>query len=274
VREGVVVSGRVILLGAGPGAVDLLTLRGARALAEADLVLYDALVPAELLALAPRARKWFVGKRAGRPSIAQATIERLLVRAARRGHRVVRLKAGDPFVFGRGGEEALALAQAGVDCEVVPGVSSALAGPAAAGVPVTHRGLASGFVVVTAEPDAAWRRLVDELSPGSLTLVVLMGLRKRAAIASQLLARGWPGETPVMVSLAATQPGEARLRTTIAGLATDALPEGREGAPGVIVIGEVVRVADELDQLRAARGATSQSQNAQEFPLDWASIAS
>jgi len=103
---------------------------------------------------------------------------------------------------------------------------------------------------------------------------VLMGLRKRAAIAGQLLARGWPGETPVMISLAATQPGEARLRTTIAGLATGALPEGSEGAPGVVVIGEVVRVADELDRLRAAHGATSQSQIPGGFPLDWASIAS
>lgn len=247
-------TGRVTLLGAGPGAVDLLTLRGARALAEADLVFYDALVSAELLAMAPNARKWFVGKRAGRPSIAQETIDRLLVRAAQRGLRVVRLKAGDPFVFGRGGEEALTLAREGVAYEVIPGVSSAIAAPAAAGVPVTHRGLSSGFVVVTAEPDAAWRRLIDEISPGSLTLVVLMGIRKRATLAAKLLGRGWASDVPVVISLSATQPGEARVRTTVGALAQVDLPPGTEGAPGVLVIGEVVRVSDELARLAKLRG--------------------
>src|SRR5512140_121969 len=131
-------SGLVSLVGAGPGDPELLTLRAARRLAEADLVLYDALVAAEALALAPRARRFFVGKRPGRPGIGQEAIHHLMILWARRGRRVVRLKCGDPFVFGRGGEEVQALVAAGVPVEVVPGVSSALAAPALAGIPLTH----------------------------------------------------------------------------------------------------------------------------------------
>ena len=133
-------TGFVSLVGAGPGDPDLLTQRAVRRLAEADLVLYDALVSPEVLPLASRAQCLSVGKRACRPSISQEAINRCLVRGARRGKRVVRLKCGDPFVFGRGGEEAIALAAAGVPFEIVPGVSSALAAPALAGIPVTHRG--------------------------------------------------------------------------------------------------------------------------------------
>ena len=146
-------------------------------LAEADLVLYDALVDPEALALAPRAQRIFVGKRAGRPPVSQEFIIRLLVRAARRGRRVVRLKGGDPFVFGRGGEEALALPAAGVPFEVVPGVSSAIAAPALAGIPVTHRGIATGFVVVSGHAEEAYRPMLESARPNSATLVVLMGLR-------------------------------------------------------------------------------------------------
>ncbi len=131
-------TGHVSLVGAGPGDPELLTLRALRRLRAADLVLNDALVPAALVELAPQARRFFVGKRAGRHSIEQDTIHRLMIRAARRGDRVVRLKCGDPFVFGRGGEEALALAEAGIPFEIVPGLSSALAAPALAGIPVTH----------------------------------------------------------------------------------------------------------------------------------------
>ncbi len=138
-------TGHVSLVGAGPGDPDLLTVRAARALAAADLVLYDALVSAETLALAPRAQRFCVGKRAHRPSFRQETIHAVMIRAARRGKRVVRLKGGDPFVFGRGGEEALALRAAGVPFDVVPGISSAVAAPALSGIPVTHRGLASAL---------------------------------------------------------------------------------------------------------------------------------
>jgi uroporphyrin-III C-methyltransferase len=240
-------TGFVSLVGAGPGAVDLLTLRGARALAAADVVFYDALAGAELLELAPRARHYFVGKRAGRPSMKQATIEALLIRAARRGQRVVRLKGGDPFVFGRGGEEALALARAGVAFEVVPGISSPVAGPGAAGVPVTHRGVASSMLLVTGEPDDAWQTPLRALAPGGkTTIVMLMGLAKRAALRTLLLERGWSPATPCAIVLAATTPRQHRVLTTLAALPDEALPPGE---PGVIVIGDVVSVAAQLDRL-------------------------
>src|SRR5262245_54869673 len=136
-------SARVALVGAGPGDPGLLTRRAVQLLRHADLVLYDALVPAAIVDLARRARRFYVGKRAGRHSMTQESIHRLMIRAAQRGQRVVRLKGGDPFVFGRGGEEVLALKAAGITVEIVPGVSSALAAPALAGIPVTHRGLST-----------------------------------------------------------------------------------------------------------------------------------
>ena len=148
--------GFVSLVGAGPGDPQLLTRAAYDRLERAELVLYDALVSQDVLALAPRAQRFYVGKRAGRTSMSQETINRLLVRAARRGRRVVRLKAGDPFVFGRGGEEALALDAAGVPFEVVPGVTAAIAAPALAGIPVTHRGAASAFVTVSGHDERAW----------------------------------------------------------------------------------------------------------------------
>jgi len=144
-----VTSGFVSLVGAGPGDPSLLTRRAVVRLRRADLVLYDALVSDEVLAIARRAHRFYVGKRAGRHALTQEAINALLIRAARRGRRVVRLKAGDPFVLGRGGEEALALKAAGVAYEVVPGVTTAVAAPALAGIPVTHRGLSTGFVVVS-----------------------------------------------------------------------------------------------------------------------------
>src|SRR4029077_13986402 len=174
--------GRVTLVGAGPGSADLITVRGMRRLGEADLVLYDALASEQMRVHAPQARWFYVGKRACRQSIDQEVLNRLLVKYARRGLRVVRLKCGDPFVFGRGGEEALALARAGIPFEIVPGVSSAIAAPALAGIPVTHRGLASSFAVVTGHHEATYGPLIDGLPPGALTLIVLMGLGQRARI--------------------------------------------------------------------------------------------
>src|SRR5207253_3412936 len=134
------------------------------------------------------------------------TIERVMVRRALRGERVVRLKSGDPFVFGRGGEEALALAAAGIPCEVIPGVSSAVAGPALHGIPVTHRGLASAFLVVSGHAEAAYASVLGSLAPGAATVVVLMGLASRAEVAGALLRRGWDGATPAAVVLGASTP--------------------------------------------------------------------
>ncbi|HVP68004.1 MAG TPA: uroporphyrinogen-III C-methyltransferase [Anaeromyxobacteraceae bacterium] len=223
----------------------MLTRKAVQRLAEADLVLYDALVSGEVLRLAKGAHCFFVGKRAGRPSVKQEAISRMLVAAARAGKRVVRLKAGDPFVFGRGGEEALALSAAGVPYEVVPGVSSALAAPALAGIPVTHRGIASGFAVITGHEEAVWGPIIDGLRPEALTLVVLMGLSSRTAIARRLRARGWHGSTPAAVILSASTPDAFTWLGTLDGLEAVALPE-LASAPGTLVVGRVASLADSI----------------------------
>jgi len=235
-------TGRVSLVGAGPGDPELLTLRAVKRLEEADLVLYDALVDPETLQFAPQARRFFVGKRAGRPAIRQDAINRLMIREARRGHRIVRLKCGDPFVFGRGGEEALALAAAGIPCEVVPGISSAIAAPLLSGIPVTHRGLASAFVVVSGHAEAAYAPVLGSLTPGSATVVVLMGLANRTAIARALLEAGWSGQTPAAVLIGVSQSGEDSWHGVLDGLQSHVVDdEGNH--PGIIVVGAVAALA-------------------------------
>ena len=237
-------SGLVSLIGAGPGDPDLLTVRAARILAQADIVFYDALVSPETLALAPRAQRFSVGKRCGRAAIRQEAIHALLIRAARRGKRVVRLKGGDPFVFGRGGEEALALAAAGVAFEVVPGITNAVAAPALAGIPVTHRGLASAFVVVSGHAESSFRPVLEGLAPGVATIVVLMGLHARAGLAELLLARGFAARTPTAILFGASTEAAAVWRGDLASLGGAEVPEAARGLPGTIVIGEVVSLAD------------------------------
>jgi uroporphyrin-III C-methyltransferase/precorrin-2 dehydrogenase/sirohydrochlorin ferrochelatase len=250
--------GFVSLVGAGPGDPELITLRAARRLAGADIVFYDALVPPAVLELAAsRAQRFPVGKRAGRPSIGQDTIHRLMIRSAARGKRVVRLKCGDPFVLGRGGEEALALAAAGIPFEIVPGVTTAVAAPALSGIPVTHRGLASAFVVVSGHAEAAYRPIVDTLPPKAATIVVLMGLGTRRALADALISRGWKASTPTAVCSAA---GAAQAFTWIGTLdALAAAPVGWEpgDSPGTIVIGDVVSIGAELAHASSAPGATA-----------------
>ena len=196
--------GFVSLVGAGPGDPDLLTRKAVARLAEADIVLYDALVDSATLELAPDAQRVYVGKRAGRPQVRQEFIHRLMVRAARAGKKVVRLKGGDPFVFGRGGEEGLALAAEGIAFEVVPGVSSAIAAGALAGIPVTHRGISAGFVVVSGHAEDAYRPILESLAPQSATVVVMMGLGRIEQIAQVMLARGWNPLTPAAVIFGAS----------------------------------------------------------------------
>jgi len=244
--------GLVSLVGAGPGDPDLLTVRAVARLREADLVLYDALVDHAALAHAPLARWAYVGKRAGRHSIEQQTIERLMIRHARRGERVVRLKSGDPFVFGRGGEEALALAAAGVPCEVVPGVSAAVAGPALSGIPLTHRGLASAFLVVSGHAEAAYAPALDSLAPGAATVVVMMGLATRGAVTALLLGRGWPRATPAAVVLSASRRDACAWRGSLEELGDCPLPDLHPEAPGLLVIGAAVSVAAQLEALSQA----------------------
>lgn len=254
--------GFVSLVGAGPGASALLTLRAAERLREADVVFYDALVRPEVLAFAPRAHRFFVGKRAGRPSVSQRTIERLLIRTARRGRRVVRLKCGDPFVLGRGGEEALALAGAGVPFEIVPGVSSALAGPALAGIPLTHRGLSTALTVVSGHAESAYGAILDRLLPGAMSIVILMGLGERARIAARLRGHGWSDATPVAVILGASGEEAATWRGTLADLQSWPIPPASAHLPGTIVVGPTASLSllapATPDQAHAQRSPAAQ----------------
>jgi uroporphyrinogen III methyltransferase/synthase len=241
--------GRVILVGAGPGDPGLITLRGAEALREADAVLYDELVAPELLALAPPgAERINVGRRGHEdPARSQDDISAMLVRLAREGRSVVRLKGGDPFVFGRGGEEASALAAAGVAFEVVPGVSAAIAGPAFAGIPVTDRRHAASFAVVTGHKDPSqpaesirW----EVLARGTDTLVILMGMRRLPEITRRLLAERAP-DTPAAAVHWAGTPRQRVVEAPLGELAARVEQAGI-GAPSVVVIGDVVRLRREL----------------------------
>ena len=232
--------GRVALVGAGPGDPGLLTVRGRRLLRRADIVVYDRLVDKRLLELVPaRARLIFVGKESGHHARPQDEINALLVAEARRGHRVVRLKGGDPFVLGRGGEEAAALEAAGVRFEVVPGVSSAIAAPAYAGIPVTHRGVASSFAVVTGHECTGKGSAVDwaALATAVDTIVVLMGAGQLQAIARELIAHGRAVDTPTALIHAATTRDQETVTTTLAALAAG---DARLPAPVVMVVGDVV----------------------------------
>jgi len=229
----------VSLVGAGPGDPDLWTVRALRRVEQADLVLYDALIDAESLRRLTRAQCFCVGKRAGRASVRQETIHRLMVRAVRQGKRVVRLKGGDPFVFGRGAEEALALAREGVPFEVVPGVTTAVAAPELAGIPVTHRGVASGFLVLAGHTGDVLDDALGAVRPGSLTIVIMMGLAAREAIAGRLAAHGWPPATPAAIVCGAATKDEWTWTGTLATLPLVALPAG---VAGVMVVGEVVGI--------------------------------
>ena len=235
-------TGFVSLVGAGPGDPELLTVKAVRRLKQADEVLHDALIDPRVLDLAARARRRLVGGRVG-SCHDQDWINALMVDLASEGARVVRLKGGDPFVFGHGGEEARALTKAGVPFEVVPGVSSVMAAPGLAGIPLTHRGLASGFAVITGHHEATWLPMVRGMKAGAMTLVVLMGLGSRGRIVAALLREGWPGWMPAAVVLAASTPRQRVWRGTLSQLPGAAVDATRDG-PGVIVIGEVASLAE------------------------------
>ena len=240
--------GHVSLVGAGPGDPGLLTRRAVARLRAADLVLYDALIDRRILKLARHAQRFFVGKRAGRHAMTQQTINAVMIRAARRGRRVVRLKGGDPFVFGRGGEEMLALRDAGVSVDVVPGVTSAIAAPALAGIPVTHRDHSSAFLVVGGHDEEAFADAVHEVVPNGVTIVVLMGVGRRAALAGRLIDRGWAPATPAAIVFDASKPTQEVWNGTLEDLGTGQV-EIENNRPGTIVIGEVVALGT-----RAGRG--------------------
>ena len=243
------VAGKVYLVGAGPGDPGLITVKGQRVLAEADVVVYDRLVdPALLQGVPAAAEQVFVGKERGRQELSQDGINRLLVERAQRGLTVVRLKGGDPFVFGRGGEEALALAAERIAFEVVPGVTSAIAGPAYAGIPLTHRGVATTFTVVSGSEDPSkpessvpWRTLAQ--TGGTLT--VLMGWASLEGVLKVLEEGGMPAATPV----ALVQWGTWSCQKTVTGDLRNIMERGKEAGlspPVVAVIGDVVNLREQL----------------------------
>jgi uroporphyrin-III C-methyltransferase len=233
--------GTVWLVGAGPGDPGLLTLHAARALAAADVVLHDALVSPEILALAPQARLEPVGKRAGGRRVPQLRINERMIHLARQGERVVRLKGGDPLVFGRGGEEALALAAAGIRFRIIPGISAGIGGTAGVGIPVTHRGLAHSVAFVTGQdktgelPDLDW----SALARGADVLVLYMALGRIGAISARLLAAGRSAGEPLAFISEATTPRQ-RVAITTLGEAERTAARIPAHAPTLIVLGPVV----------------------------------
>lgn len=246
-------TGQVTLVGGGPGDVELLTLAAVRALGEADVVLYDRLAPyAALSEFAPHAEHIDVGKQPGHHTLSQSNIEALLVEKAKAGQRVVRLKGGDPYVFGRGGEEVQACRDAGVPVRVIPGITSAIAVPAHAGIPVTHRDVSRMFTVVSGHAPLSDTELTHLAGIGRTggTLVVLMGILHLAQISHGLTGAGLPGTTPIAIVERGFSPEQ---RLTVATLATITVEAAAQHvrSPAVMVIGEVVRLADQ-DPVAAA----------------------
>ena len=241
--------GFVSLIGAGPGDPELITVKGLRRLRTADVVIYDALANEALLReCRTDAELIYAGKRAGQHYRSQDEINLLLVEKARAGLQVVRLKGGDPFVFGRGGEEAAVLAEAGIAWEVVPGISSAIAVPAYAGIPVTDRASASSFAVITGheDPDRAGTRLRwQALAQGIDTLIFLMALGRLENIAAQLIAHGRAAETPAAVVRQGATPDQETVVGTLATIAADVAQAGLT-APATLIVGEVVRLRERL----------------------------
>ena len=260
-RETAPEAGKVWLVGAGPGDPELLTIKAARVIGAADVVVHDRLVGQGVLALIPAStRRLYVGKRKSSHSLPQADVNDLLIALAREGLSVVRLKGGDPFLFGRGGEEMLACRAAGVACEVVPGISAALAASAAVGAPLTHRGMAQAVTLVTGhaqidadgearEPDLDWAALAK----ANHTVAVYMGLSTAPMIAARLTAAGRAGSTPVVIVENISRAEEQRVLTTLAGLSTAALALS---GPAMLIIGEVAALA-EMSRPAERGGATA-----------------
>ncbi|MBT9469905.1 MAG: uroporphyrinogen-III C-methyltransferase [Pseudomonadota bacterium] len=235
--------GAVWLVGAGPGDPELLTIKALKALQAAEVVVHDGLVSDEILALAPSgARLISVAKRKSRHSYAQDEINRMLVAFAQEGLNVVRLKGGDPFIFGRGGEELEACREAGVECHVVPGVTAALAASANAGAPLTHRGSAQAVTFVTghaasgSEPDLDW----ESLAKANQTVVIYMGVSTAAGISGRLIGAGRVGSTPALIVENASRADERRIVTTLAGLP---LAAAEIAGPALLIVGEAMALA-------------------------------
>jgi len=249
--------GQVWLVGAGPGDPELLTIKALRVLQAADVVVHDGLVSDEILAMAPTAaRRISVAKRKSRHSYSQDEINRMLVAFALEGLKVVRLKGGDPFIFGRGGEELEACREAGIETHVVPGVTAALAASAGAGAPLTHRGLAQAVTFVTGhaakggQPDLDWA----SLAKANHTVVIYMGLSMAASIAAQLMAAGRAGSTAALIVENASRSDERRVVTTLSGLAKAA---STLDGPAMLIVGEAMAMAQPLPFPLSGRGEPS-----------------
>ncbi len=242
-------TGKVFLVGAGPGDLGLLTLRARDVLREADILLYDALAADAIVALAPAScERIFVGKRGGGAAVPQDETENLMVLNARAGKRVVRLKGGDPFLFGRGGEEAQALHAAGIEFEIIPGISSALAAPAYAGIPVTHRDHNTVLTIVSGHEDLAKDRSAidwERLSDPHQTLIFLMAMSNLRDITQQLVRSGLPATQPAAVISDGTRPSQRTVTGTLANIADDAQRAGLS-APAIVVIGTVVALREQI----------------------------
>lgn len=251
-------SGKVFLVGAGPGDPELLTLKARRLIGEADAIVHDYLVSSEIVAMARSdAERVFVGKKGGGFCCPQRNIEGTLIQLAREGKSVVRLKGGDPFVFGRGGEEAEALVDAGIEFEIVPGVTSALAAAAYAGVPLTHRAHSSAVVFLTGhedpnKPDSAIRW--EDYGRLGATLCIYMGMKNLETITRRLQAGGMAPETPALVVQSATTGDHRQMLSTVGTLAIESEHEGF-GAPAMVVVGEVAALAEKLAWFGPARAA-------------------
>lgn len=241
--------GKVFLVGAGPGDPKLLTVKAVEVLKEADVVIYDRLgVGEEVLNMAPaKAEKLFVGKRTGLHEVPQDQITELIIEKAKQGGKVVRLKGGDPFIFGRGGEEAEALSQQGIEFEVVPGVSSAVVAPAYAGIPLTHRDFAASVAIITghragdAEKTVDWVKIANAVD----TMVILMGVESLEGIVGKLLAGGVSPDKPVAMVESGTYPQQRTLIATLGTIVEEA-EQNQIKPPSVIVIGEVANLGRKL----------------------------
>ncbi|SLN13743.1 uroporphyrinogen-III C-methyltransferase [Roseisalinus antarcticus] len=248
--------GWVWLCGAGPGDPGLLTLHALNALRQADVVVYDALVTEAILDWAPQAERIYAGKRGGKPSAKQRDISMRLVELSRAGKRVLRLKGGDPFVFGRGGEEAQTLVQHGVRIRIIPGISAGIGGLAYAGIPVTHRDVNQAVTFVTGHDQSGespssldW----SAISRGSQVIVIYMGMKHIAQISAALLDAGRPASEPVAVVCTATTPGQQVLESTLGRIVTDIEQSGLE-PPAIICVGRSVLMRQALDWQSQAAG--------------------
>ncbi len=257
--DGASPKGRVTLVGAGPGAVDLLTIRGQRVLQQAEVVVYDDLANAELLDICPpSAERIYVGKRAGAHCMLQAQSSEILVEEAEKGKHVVRLKGGDPLVFARGGEEMQALAKAKIPCDIVPGVTSAVAAGASTGIPLTHRDHASAVIFVTGHECAGKSARPNQVDWAALaktgaTLCIYMGVRRLPDISAALQEGGLAGTTPVAIVANATLEEQSVKVTTLAE--APIFSESLRSKPSLIIVGEVVRWAEMQETIVAVQTA-------------------